>query len=259
MRSVHKAARAISGKIEVHDLIQTMMTIVMESAGADGGAFLLEKDGEWQIEARADLRDEGVEVGFPSHRRESATGTGCSVVPSSVVNYVLRIQSAVTVNEPARDPRFGQDAYILHVMPRSILCVPVVKQGQTTGIIYLENKLGPDVFSADRRDVIDVLAGQIAISLENATLFADLKSTVDKQNEMMVELASQQDELRESNGALVEQRAAVVSARRGASATQRRDPRGQPAVESGGRGGSSIERRSGAAGSRAHGGVAPIE
>ncbi len=44
------------------------------------------------------------------------------------------------------------------------------------------------MFSADRRELIDVLAGQIAISLENATLYADLKNTVAKQNQMMEEL-----------------------------------------------------------------------
>ena len=44
-----------------------MMTIVMESAGADRGALLLEKDGAWQIEACADLGDEGIEIDFPAH------------------------------------------------------------------------------------------------------------------------------------------------------------------------------------------------
>ena len=63
----------------------------------------------------------------------------------------------------------------------------MINQGRTTGIIYLENKLVPDVFSADRRDLIDVLASQIAISLENAGLYTDLQNTVAKQNQMMEE------------------------------------------------------------------------
>jgi signal transduction histidine kinase len=186
--SVHKAARAISAKIEVRDLIQTMMTIVMESAGADRGALLLEKDGAWQIEACADVGDQGIEIDFPANSRQLPKKASSSGVPYSVVNYVLRTQTPLTVSEPLRDHRFGQDPYVISVIPRSILCVPVVHLGRTSGIIYLENKLGPDVFSADRRDLIDVLAGQIAISLENAALYADLKNTVAQQSKMMEEL-----------------------------------------------------------------------
>ena len=179
--SVHKASRAISAKIEVGDFIQTMMTIVMESAGADRGALLLEIDGEWQIEASADLGTKVSRLVSRSDMRYQELRERGFEVPSSVINYVLRTQALLAISEPARDPRFGQDAYVTRVVPRSVLCVPVINQGRTTGIIYLENKLGSDVFSLNRRDVMDVLAGQIAISLENATLYADMKTTVAKQ------------------------------------------------------------------------------
>jgi signal transduction histidine kinase len=178
----------------------------MESAGADRGVLLLEKAGEWQIEAFADLNDARVEIGFADKARYRPRVGVEAGVPFSVVNYVVRMQASVTVNEPVRDLRFGQDAYITSVVPRSILCVPVVNQGRTTGIIYLENKLGPDVFSADRRDLIDVLAGQIAISLENAALYADLKNTVMQQEQMLEKVALQQAELGQINNELVEQK-----------------------------------------------------
>ena len=128
-------------KIEVRDLIETMMKIVMESAGADRGALLLERDGEWQMEAYADLGDEGIEVGFPAHTRDPLKTDGGLGVPSSVIHYVLRMQAPVVVREPVRDLRFGQDAYVTSVAPRAILCVPVVNHGRTTGIIYLENNV----------------------------------------------------------------------------------------------------------------------
>ena len=206
LQSVHKAARAISAEIEVRDLIRTMMSIVMESAGADRGVLLLEKDERWQIEASADLGDAGVRVDFPTGRQHRPEPEGSSGAPSSVVNYVLQTRAAVAIDEPVRDPRFGQDPYITGVVPRSILCVPVANRGRTTGIIYLENKLGPGVFSADRRDLIDVLVGQIAISLDNATLYTDLKLTVAKQNLTMEELASRQAELGRTNEELVQQK-----------------------------------------------------
>jgi predicted ATPase/signal transduction histidine kinase len=212
VQSVHKAATAISGKIEVRDLIRTMMTIVLESAGADRGVLLLEKNGDWQIEACADVGPAGTEIAWPG----DSSGQSCAAadVPSAVIHYVVRTQAAVTVSEPVHDPRFGQDAYVLKAVPRSILCVPVIHQGRLTALIYLENKLGPNVFSADRCDVIDVLASQIAVSLENATLYADLKDTMAKRSQMNAELELRVQErtadLRRSNEEL-EQFAYVAS------------------------------------------------
>ncbi|MCC6811438.1 MAG: GAF domain-containing protein [Deltaproteobacteria bacterium] len=201
--SAHKASRAISGKIELEDLIQTMMSIVMESAGADRGLLLRDREGRWQIEADAVLAESNVRV-ITSADRDSR---GHEAAPLSVVHYVVRTQAPVTVDDPARDPRFGHDPYILAVQPKSILCVPLLHQGRTAGVLYLENKLGRDVFTADRRALVDVLTGQMAISLENAGLYANVKATLAEQGRMMADLERQRAELVRKNDELAEQRA----------------------------------------------------
>src|SRR5262249_39810880 len=58
---------------------------------------------------------------------------------------------------------------------RSILCLPLINQGNLIGILYLENNLAPRVFTPDRVSVLKVLAAQAAISLENARLYSDLE------------------------------------------------------------------------------------
>jgi len=59
--------------------------------------------------------------------------------------------------------------------PRSVLCLPIVKQTKLIGALYLENNLTPRAFTSDRVAVLEMLASQAAISLENANLYSDLQ------------------------------------------------------------------------------------
>jgi len=58
---------------------------------------------------------------------------------------------------------------------RSILCLPLVKQGRLLAVLYLENNLAAGVFTPARIAVLNVLASQAAISLENTRLYRDLE------------------------------------------------------------------------------------
>ena len=84
-------------------------------------------------------------------------------------------RQSVVVGDAETDERFGQDPYVASAHPRSILCVPAVQQGKLEGILYLENNLAPDAFTAGRIQVLEVLCSQAAISLENARLYEEMK------------------------------------------------------------------------------------
>jgi PAS domain-containing protein len=58
---------------------------------------------------------------------------------------------------------------------KSILLLPIVKQAKLAGALYLENNLTPAAFTPDRVTVLQLLASQAAISLENAGLYFDLQ------------------------------------------------------------------------------------
>ena len=49
-----------------------------------------------------------------------------------------------------------------------------------TGLLYLENRLASHVFTPARIAVLELLASQAAISLENARLYAELRSSEDR-------------------------------------------------------------------------------
>jgi GAF domain-containing protein len=163
-----KASQAIAGEIVLEKLIETLMVIAVEHAGAERGLLILLRGDEPQIEAEA-MTDRGrVEVAL----RQAAVTP--SELPKSALHYVIRTQESVILDDAASQTLFSEDAYVRQRRPRSVLCLPLVKQTKLIGVLYLENNLAPRVFTPARLAVLELLASSAAISLENARLYAEL-------------------------------------------------------------------------------------
>src|SRR3982074_2115207 len=84
---------------------------------------------------------------------------------------------------------FSADEYICQKHARSVLCLPLVKQAKLIGVLYLENNLVSHVFTPARISVLEMLASQAAISLENARLYNDLREREARILDAQMELA----------------------------------------------------------------------
>jgi PAS domain S-box-containing protein len=167
--SVMKASQAVSGEIVLEKLIETLMTIAVEHAGAERALLILPRGKEYRIEAEASTGREKVAIIF---RQTPVTP---SEIPESVLRYVLRTRESVILNDAAAPNLFSDDDYVRATQPRSVLCLPLMKQAKLAGILYLENNLMPDAFTPGRVAVLELIASQAAISLENACLYAKLQ------------------------------------------------------------------------------------
>jgi PAS domain S-box-containing protein len=96
-------------------------------------------------------------------------------LPESILRYVARSKKSIILDDALTANQFSTDAYLHRKRPRSVLCLPLIKQTQLIGVLYLENDLTPHVFTSARLAVLNLLASQAAISLENARLYADLQ------------------------------------------------------------------------------------
>ena len=167
--SVIKASQALSSEIELPKLIERLMTIALENAGADRVLLILPAGDEYLIQAQARAIGDQIEV---TTRQEPITGIDCA---ESVVRYVIRTQESVLLDDASADHVYSKDEYVKRKRSRSVLCLPIVKQAKLVGALYLENNLAPFVFTPDRVAVLQLLASQAAISLENAALYSDLQ------------------------------------------------------------------------------------
>ena len=167
--TVIKASQAVSGEIVLENLIKTLMTIAVEHAGAERGLLILPVGEALRIAAEARTSRESVTVRF---RQVPATS---AELPESILRYVVRSKRSIILDDALTPNQFSPDDYIHRKRPRSVLCLPLVKQTQLIGVLYLENELTPHIFTSARFAVLNLLASQAAISLENARLYADLQ------------------------------------------------------------------------------------
>src|SRR5262249_52451087 len=165
--AVVKALQAVSSEIVLPKLIETLMTIALQNAGADRGLLLLPHGEAYRIEAEARARGDQVEVVLC---QVSITGPTC---PAALLRYVIRTQESVILDDAPRPNLFPEAEYLRPRSPTSILCLPLVKQGRLAGLLYLENTLTSHAFTPERVAVLELLAAQAAISLENARLYAE--------------------------------------------------------------------------------------
>jgi PAS domain S-box-containing protein len=166
--TVMKASHAVAGEIVLEKLIETLLVIAVEHAGAECGLLILSHGEELRIAAEARTGREGVEVKLQDALVRS------SDLPDSLLHYVIRTQESVILDEASTQNLFSLDEYVSQRRPRSVLCLPLVKQVKLVGVLYLENSLASRVFTPKRLAMLEMLASQAAISLDHARLYADL-------------------------------------------------------------------------------------
>jgi PAS domain S-box-containing protein len=153
--------------IHLDRLIATLMQVVIENAGAETGALVLLEEDQLTVVAQCS--------GNKQCNLEKLTVADCATIPASVIHSVERTQETLVFEDAVSEPSFSTDPYIQHRQTRSLLCMPILKQSQLIGILYLENNLSARVFTSDRVQVLKLLTAQAAISLENARLYEQLK------------------------------------------------------------------------------------
>lgn len=172
LASVIKASQALSCEISLDRLLARLIEIVIESAGAQHGYLILQRRDRLAIEARGAL---GGDVEVLGSQPLDASRQGRSLVSSGIVHYVLRSRETVVLHDAVHEGPFVADAHVVATRPRSILCMPLLNQGNVSGVVYLENNLSPQAFTPARVELLALLSSQMAISLDNSLLYGNLQ------------------------------------------------------------------------------------
>ena len=142
--TVIKVSQAVSGEIVFEKLLESLMRTAIEHAGAERGLLIAPRSDELQIEAEATTSGEDVTVHLPDGVHTTAA------LPESLVQYVMRTQETVILDDARSQNPFSSDPYIVQRRARSIVCLPLINQAKLVGILYLENNLAPQVYTPDR-------------------------------------------------------------------------------------------------------------
>jgi formate hydrogenlyase transcriptional activator len=170
--SAMRAAQAIASESELEKLLGRLMRIAIENAGAERGNIIFEHDGEAFVQVEGSLDTAGAKL------RDAIPLAEAKTLSPRVVNYVRRTLESVVLGDATSDDRYATDEYIRSAQPRSIMCVPMLNQGRLIGAFYLENNLVTDAFTSERMRVVQLVASEAAISVENTRLYDEMKQEV---------------------------------------------------------------------------------
>ena len=166
---VLQVLKAVSGETDLDKLMATVIRLALEHATAERGLLILPLGGAYQIAIAAPVSDEGVTVAV--HQAQ----IGSVDLPASVFRYVLRTGETVLLDDPRSGGPFSDDDYVREHDVRSLLCMPLLEQARPVGVLYLENRLTPGVFTGPRLALLKLITSEAAISIENVRLYRDLR------------------------------------------------------------------------------------
>lgn len=168
LESMVTAVRALTEEINLDRLIHILMRMLLERAGAQRCLLIRVLDGNIpQTEASAEMSADGIKVKIASHRPQAHD------LPLSVLSAVIRTGKEIRTGRPEDYSPFSQDPYLV-ASGAAVMCVPMYKQARMVGVLFLENRLMPDAFTAEHSHIVKMLGAQAAVSLETARLYAEL-------------------------------------------------------------------------------------
>ncbi|WP_437932389.1 AAA family ATPase [Sorangium sp. So ce291] len=168
---VVRALQSISGEIVLDRLLTNLLRVVVEHAAAQRCKFLLVQEGRITLAARTEGERGTVEI----EEIEEGEALPASALPMSLIAYVRRAREHVILDDASADSTYSSDEYFARRQARSVLCMPIMRSTSLVGVLYLENDLTKGAFTADRLAILDLLAKQAAISVENAMLYDGLQ------------------------------------------------------------------------------------
>jgi predicted ATPase/serine phosphatase RsbU (regulator of sigma subunit)/tRNA A-37 threonylcarbamoyl transferase component Bud32 len=183
LATIMQTAQALTSEIRLDQLKKRLMELLLENAGAQRGILLLYNDDELWVNAEAhSLSDSKMSISLEREAYEDY-----NQLSQSVIQYVKRTRTHVVINDARSNEQFSGDTYIISQKPKSIMCLPLLNKGDLIGYIYMENNLTTNAFTPQRINLVSMIAAQLAISLQNVTLYENTQQLNENLRQEMAE------------------------------------------------------------------------
>ena len=202
-------SQAMAQEINLQKLMHMLLHEVLVQAGGDLCVLLL-RDGR-ALKVRA------------MQTREGNTATGDDAlatqsVPTRLLKYVELSAQAVLLRVGDRN-KLWDDPYFATQPAQAVVCAPLMRRGILQGIVYVENHAATSAFNPDSLTMVELIAAQGAVSLQNAELYAEMESKVQARGDQLavaqqrlVKLERVASEIQMAGGFAHEMRNALYSA-----------------------------------------------
>ncbi len=170
LRKLHAFSERLMTTASVDELLETLLGSVIEFTSAKRGMVLL---------VDPEQPGEVFTVRASRHVEQSAIQDPSGQISDSIVRRVIESRRPVIVSDALSDTTFGQSESVMALKLSSVMCAPLLSQGNVIGALYVANDEVKHLFDRRQLDVLTVFAGQASLILQNAMLLVALRA--DKQ------------------------------------------------------------------------------
>jgi len=156
----------------VDELLEALLDDIIEITGAGRGVVLLVDPSEG-------------EPGQPRVRaarnvKRDALVDGTGALSDSIVRQVIETRRPIIVSDALTDTTFGKSESVIALKLSSVMCVPLLNQGDVIGALYVGNDQIKSLFNRKQLDLLTILAAQASLILQNAMLVTALRADKEK-------------------------------------------------------------------------------
>ncbi|HNZ21745.1 MAG TPA: sigma 54-interacting transcriptional regulator [Polyangiaceae bacterium] len=166
----------------VDELLTDLLDAVVEISGAHRGAVLLVEPGEPSDTERR------VSVRAVRNVRRDIIADASGGISDSIVRKVITTGMPVIVSDALADQQFGKSESVLALKLSSVMCVPMLAQGESLGALYVGNDHVKQLFDRSQLDLLTVFAAQASLILQNAMLLSSLRADKEKLQEELSDM-----------------------------------------------------------------------
>jgi signal transduction histidine kinase len=176
LRSLLHLGQILNVSLDLEQVLHIAITQVVQFVKAERGFILLVEEGTKRVWGKAahgiDMLDlESVLSGRDTKNRPQVSRT--------ILEEVLRDRRSVLSTNAMEDPRYQAHTSVQLSNVRSVLCVPLIAQGQTLGIVYLDNRMKVANFNEHDAEMLTAFANQAAVAIQNARLYDNLRKSME--------------------------------------------------------------------------------
>ncbi|GAC1598222.1 MAG: hypothetical protein NVS3B28_30200 [Candidatus Velthaea sp.] len=158
--TIGRVAETVNSSLELDVVLRRVLDIAVEVMNAQRGFVMIadERSGELSLTTTHGLGEEGIDT---DELRPSQT----------TVKHVFDTGQPIFTTDAQRDPRFNAQLSVRSLKLRSIICVPLAIRDKRIGVVYLDSRVTPGLFTRQDPDLLMAFANQAALAIENARLF----------------------------------------------------------------------------------------
>ena len=171
LRTLLKVTQGISSVLDLDQLFAIIVEEAADIFGAEKASLMIIEPGTEIMRIRS-------AIGLPDDVMQKAQVR----VGQGISGTVAASGESLFIRDIENDPRFGKKTKQKRGQrydTNSLICVPVKgRDGMLLGVLNVNNKSSHEEFTKEDLDLLEVVASQAGIALENARLFATARSRI---------------------------------------------------------------------------------